>query len=205
MNRSVRFAAAVAGLALWVIAAPVFAQEAKEVHPGSEAFDPDASDVALSELLDRLFGQLHKAGDADQARLIEQAIWKVWSRSGSPSADLLLAQAEKAMRARAFPSALAILDTVIDLKPEFAEAWNKRATAYYLMRRFDQSLADIDRVLELEPRHFGALAGRGLILRELGKDRDALAAYRRALAIHPNMAGPQKAVKELSAGIEQDI
>lgn len=205
MNRYACLAAALAGLALAAGPSLATAQEAQEVHPGNEAFDPDAAEASLSELLDRLFGRLHSAGDADQAKLIEQAIWKVWSRSDSPSAELLLAQAEKAMRARAFPSALAILDTVIDLKPDFAEAWNKRATTYYLMRRFDQSLADIDQVLELEPRHFGALAGRGLILRELGKDREALEAYRRALAIHPNMPGPKKAVRELGAEIEQEI
>jgi tetratricopeptide (TPR) repeat protein len=205
MNRFAVVAAALVGLSFWAVPAPAPAQEAKEAHPGNELFNPDAADVTTAELLDRLFGQLHQARDDDQAKLIEQAIWKVWSRSGSSSADLLLAQAEKAMRARAYPTAIAILDTVIDLKPDFAEAWNKRATTYYLMRRFDQSLADIDRVLELEPRHFGALAGRGMILRAQGKKREALEAFRRALTIYPEMPGPKGAVKELTPEVEQDI
>jgi tetratricopeptide (TPR) repeat protein len=205
MNRFACFAAALVALTLGTIAPLASAQEAKEAHPGTEAFDPEAKDVPMAELLDRLFGQLHRAANADQAKLIEQAIWKVWSRSGSPSADLLLAQAEKAMRARSFAPAIAILDTVIELKPDFAEAWNKRATTYYLMGRLDQSLADIDRVLELEPRHFGALAGRGMILMDLGKKREALEAYRRALTIYPEMPGPKGAVKELAPEVEQEI
>jgi tetratricopeptide (TPR) repeat protein len=192
-------------LALAVLASTAPAQEARETHPEAERLDPEASQIKTGELLDRLFGQLHQASDEDSAHLIEQAIWKVWGHSGSPTADLLLVQAQKAMQARAFPQAIAILDTIIDREPNFAEAWNKRATTYYLMRQFDQSLADIERVLDLEPRHFGALAGRGMIMRELGRDREALEAYRRALAIHPQMPGPKRAVEELSAEVEKDI
>ncbi len=206
MSRSAVLAALLAGLVASTGAHLVLAKDAKVTpHPSASPLNPDARDVTRAELLDSLFGRLHKTHNEEEAKIIAQAIWKLWRRSGSPSADLLLAQGQKAMNARAFPTALAIFDTVIELKPDFAEAWNERATTYFLMRQFDQSLVDIDKVLKLEPRHFGALAGRGRILQEMGKKREALKAYRRALAIYPEMPGPQRAVKKLSAEVEQDI
>ncbi len=206
MSRFAVFAALLAGLVASTGAQPALARDTTVTpHPGTNPLNPDARDVTRAELLDSLFGRLHGTKNEEEAKIIAQAIWKLWRRSGNPSADLLLAQGLKAMNARAFPTALAILDTVIELKPDFAEAWNERATTYFLMRRFDDSLADIDKVLTLEPRHFGALAGRGMILQETGKKRQALDAYRRALAIYPEMPGPRKAVKDLSAEVEQDI
>jgi tetratricopeptide (TPR) repeat protein len=83
------------------------------------------------------------------------------------------------------PLALPILDDIVAQKPDWAEGWNKRATVLYLMGEYDRSLADIDRALALEPRHFGALAGIGLIRIEKGETREALAAFRRALAVNP--------------------
>ncbi len=202
MIRSATFAAALVGMALSATTLPGLAAQ---TQPDAKMPDTKTPDLSRPALLDRLFGLLHGTHNADQAKLIEAAIWKAWSHSGSPSADLLLVQAVAAMKAQAYPTAIAILDTVIEMKPDFAEAWNKRATVYFLMREFDHSLADIDQVLKLEPRHFGALAGRGMIYQELGKKREALKAYRRALSIYPEMPGPRKAVKELAPEVEQAI
>ena len=206
MSRTAFFAALLAGSLALAGAHSVIAKDAKVTpHPGTTSLNPKARDVTRAELLDSLFGRLHESRNEDESKIIAGAIWKLWRQSDSPSADLLLLQGRKAMNARAFPQALAILDTVIKLKPDFAEAWNERATTYFLMRRFDKSLADIKQVLKLEPRHFGALAGRGMILKEMGKKRAALKAFRRALAIYPEMPGPKKAVKELGAEVEQNI
>ncbi len=159
----------------------------------------------IAQVLDRLFGQLHKANDERAAKAVEQAIWQLWTQSGSPTADALLQQATRAMSASAYPVALRILDTIVEIKPDFAEAWNKRATVYYLERQFEKSLSDIDVVLDLEPRHFGALSGLGMIRREMGDDKGALEAFRRALVIHPHQTGAKRAVKELETEFEQKI
>ena len=78
--------------------------------------------------------------------------------------------------------ALKLLDAIIDIKPDYVEAWNRRATIYYLNKDYGHALADIREVLAREPRHFGALSGLGMILQDIGDDKHALEAFRRALA-----------------------
>ena len=157
------------------------------------------------EVLDQLFGRLHLVKDPERAGVLAGAIARLWNRSGSPSADILLVQADRAMKAGKTSTAISILSAIVDQYPDFAEAWNKRATAYFIARDFDRSIADIKEVLKREPRHFGALSGLGLIYRERGKDKKALEAFRRALAIHPFLKDAKKAIKRLSGKVEQDI
>ena len=168
------------------------------------AQQPDASPTAAQQI-DRLLGELHEAEDEASAKRIEQSVWQAWMRSGSPTVDLLVQQAEKAIGENQHRIAISILSAAIELEPDFPEAWNRRATAYYLNRQYKRSLADAERVLELEPRHFAALAGLGVLHRELGDDRAALQAFRRALAIHPFLSVARRAVKELELEVEQDI
>ena len=181
-----------------ILAAALTGASALAQQPGSDSRPP-------SEVLDGLLGQLHQAEDEASAKAIERAVWKAWMRSGSPTVDLLVQQAEKAMAESQHRIAISILTTAIELRPDFAEAWNRRATVYYLDRQFKRSLADAERVLELEPRHFAALAGLGVLHRELGDKRAALDAFRRALAIHPNLPMARRAVRELELEVEQDI
>lgn len=166
---------------------------------------PAAFGQDRDEALDQLLGQLHQAEDEAAAELLEQAVWKAWMRSGSPTVDLLVQQAENAMAADEHAVAISILSTAIELEPDFPEVWNRRATAYYLDRQYELSLADAERVIELEPRHFAALAGIGMLQQELGNERAALDAFRRALAIHPFLPVARRAVKELELEVEQDI
>ena len=148
-----------------------------------------------SDMLDRLFARLGKATNKEEAQTVEQAIWKLWMTSDSPTAEILLAQAVKASAAGDNESALKILDGLIDVHPEFMEAWNRRATVYFLMGRYAESLADIDQVLAREPRHFGALSGLGMIKRKLGDLAAARTAFGDALAINPNMDGVKRALE----------
>lgn len=175
--------------------------ESLQPHAKLQQSEPVSSEM----LLDRLFGQLRKAENESVAKVVEKAIWSLWSQSTSPTANALLGQASKAMAASNFRMAIRLLDTAIELKPDFAEAWNKRATAFYLDGNFESSESDIERVLELEPRHFGALSGLGLIRRELGDEAGALKAFRRALSIHPHLPAAVRAVKELESEFEQRI
>jgi tetratricopeptide (TPR) repeat protein len=147
--------------------------------------------------LDRLFGSLQaNTGLRDPAKT-EAAIWRLWSQSDSKTYDVILGQGVRAMDSLEFNIAEAFFSEVIAAKPDYAEAFNKRATLFYIMRRFDESLADIEKVLDLEPRHFGALAGRGMIYQQQNKIQLAIGAYRDALQINPSMANVQHALEAL--------
>jgi len=193
--------APIAALLLPLMSLPVVAEEVRE--PASEVARKSPAE-ARADTLDSLFARLHRVKSEDEARLAEQAIWQLWMSSDSPTAELLLKQAAAAMNKAEFDAALAILDRLVAVHPDFAEAWNKRATLYFMMGRYDDSLADIDKVLDLEPRHFGALSGRGMILRKEGKFSEALEAFRDALAVNPSMGSVRDAVQELEK-LEQPI
>ena len=98
--------------------------------------------------------------------------------------------------------AIKLLDQIIQIRPSYTEAWNRRATAYYMKKEFNRSLADIRQVLAREPRHFGALAGLGLIMQDLGDDKRALEIYRKALAIHPRLPRVPDLIKTLTEKVE---
>jgi tetratricopeptide (TPR) repeat protein len=160
--------------------------------------------VALAEdtaKLDGLFDRL-KTAEAAEAGRIETEIWIEWSKSGSPAIDLLLQRGKDAMDLGDFPAAIEHFSAVIDQAPDFSEAWNGRATAYYMAGEFGPSVADIAQVLKLNPRHFGALSGLAMILEETGKPETALKAYRAALAIHPHLQGATEAVERLETEAE---
>ena len=135
--------------------------------------------------LDDLFEQLRAAPDPATAQGITDQIWIYWTTPADPALAARM-QEVLALRMNAdFPGVIALLDEIIAEHPTYAEAWNQRATIYYLLRNFDQSMADIEKVLELEPRHFGALVGRAVMYKEQGKDDLALKDMLAAMAIHP--------------------
>ncbi len=109
---------------------------------------------------------------------------------------------ESAADNKDFDLAIRLLNAIIDIRPDFTEAWNRRATVYYTKKDFGRALADIHEVLAREPRHFGALSGLGIILQELGDEKHALDAFRRALAIHPHLERVPDLVKSLGEKIE---
>ena len=148
-----------------------------------------------AEQLDILVAHLRTPGIASEP--VEQKIWALWAASDSPTAEVLLQQAARAIDGRAPAEALSILDRLVGAFPDYAEAWNKRATLYFMMKRDDQALQDIDKVLDLEPRHFGALAGRGVILQRQKKYSAAREAYERALAVNPTLEQVKDALKAL--------
>lgn len=143
---------------------------------------PEAA--ARQQRLDALFGRLKATKDEAEGDAVVAEIWQVWMQSGDAALDEAMQRAVLAM-GHVPGLALPILDDIVARAPQWAEGWNKRATALFLLGEYDRSLADIDRVLALEPRHFGALAGQGFIRMNQGESRQALAALRRALAVNP--------------------
>jgi len=152
--------------------------------------------------LERLFSALKVAPDDESAKFVENRIWAIWLASASDTANLLMGRAKTAADAKDFDLAIRLLNAIIDIRPDFIEAWNRRATIYYARKDYARSLADIREVLAREPRHFGALSGLGIILQELGDDKQALDVYRRALAIHPHLERIPDLVKKLTDKID---
>jgi tetratricopeptide (TPR) repeat protein len=152
--------------------------------------------------LDFLFGALKAAPDEASAKHVEARIWALWLQTPSDTAALLMMRAKTAMDAQQMDVALKLLDAVVKLRPDYVEAWNRRATLFYLRNDYTHSLQDIEQVLIREPRHFGALAGLGMIMQDLGDDKRALDAFRKALAINPHLDKVPELVKALSEKIE---
>jgi tetratricopeptide (TPR) repeat protein len=152
--------------------------------------------------LDRLFEALKIAPDDESAKYVENRIWAMWIATDSDTTTLLMTRVKAAVDAKDLDLGIKLLTAVIEIKPDYIEAWNRRATLYYTKKDFDRSLADIHEVLKREPRHFGALSGLGMIMQELGDDKHALEAFRRALAVHPHLEHIPDLVKQLSDKVE---
>jgi tetratricopeptide (TPR) repeat protein len=161
---------------------------------------PQLSDLSLDEL----FAELPKKANSRAGRRIEQEILSRFNRSGSDTADLLVSWATKSMEDKDYPLALDILDQAIMLKPDFAEAWNKRATVYYLTDDYSASIADIRQTLALEPRHFGALAGLGMIFQAMDRDEEAAEVFRRTLEINPQLDKIKESLERLEKELAQN-
>jgi tetratricopeptide (TPR) repeat protein len=175
-------------------------QPPKPVEPPSTL--PRAQTGDKTHNLDRLFEALKVAPDEESAKFVENRIWAIWLASNSDTANLLMGRAKTATDAKDFDLAIKLLNAVIDMRPDFTEAWNRRATIYYLKKDFARSVEDIHEVLAREPRHFAALSGLGIILQELGDERHALDAFRRALAVHPHLERIPDLVKRLTEKVD---
>jgi tetratricopeptide (TPR) repeat protein len=191
-------------LALAILLLPVGGAVRAEPGGWTEAPDkvPRAPRGDRTKNLDFLFEALKAAPDADAAKLVEGRIWSIWLASGSDTADLLMSRVKTATDAKDSKLAIRLLDAVIELKPDYIEAWNRRATLHFANKDYSKSLADIRQVLAREPRHFGALTGLGVIMQEFNEDKFALEAFRRALAVNPHLQKVPDFVKSLIEKVE---
>jgi tetratricopeptide (TPR) repeat protein len=153
--------------------------------------------------LDNCFERLARAQSEDEAQNLEAMIWRLWTASGIEMVDGLLNSGSKAMASGQFAPALALFNGIIEMTPEFAEAWNKRGTLYYLIGEYDLAVTDITCTLKLEPRHFGALSGLGMIHLQRSEKQEALRAFEDALAVHPHLSGARSAVENITKSLEQ--
>jgi tetratricopeptide (TPR) repeat protein len=154
--------------------------------------------------LDKLFMRLKETSKSDVATKLEDKIWQAWLHSGRKDIDALMAKGTFLMNHHQLDDALEQFNQVVDKDPGYAEGWNKRATAYYLLGDLAQSMKDIKKTLNLEPRHFGALSGMGLIFSQLGDREAALQAYREVLRINPNAFDAKQQIKVLQSKILED-
>ena len=153
--------------------------------------------------LERLFNDL-KVDNVSLANVVEQKIWKVWStHPNSKDLTMMLTLGSDFVNNKELEKAIEIFSNVIDLDPSWAEAWNKRATVYYMIGEFEKSQADINKVLELESRHFGALAGQGLVNIELKNYEKAIKSYQQAQEIYPSMQSPNIMIEKIKKLIKK--
>jgi tetratricopeptide (TPR) repeat protein len=194
--------AAVLGAAL---ALPAHAQEEGGNGPAWAQPPSDLPPVAHGDPmsnLDTLFAALKIAPNEEAAKAIESRIWAVWMISGSDTCNLLMARAKAVVETKDYDLAIKLLTAIVEINPNYVEAWNERAVVYYLKDDYAHAIADLGEVLAREPRHFGALSGLGLMLQEIGDDKDALNAYRDALKIDPHLEHVPDVVRELSEKVE---
>ena len=157
----------------------------------------------LEKQIDRLFNDL-KIENASTSYQIEQKIWKLWSTHPyNEKLTKMLNEGSNLVNKQKFEEAIVIFSKVIDLDPEWAEAWNKRATVYYMVGDFQKSQDDINKVLELEDRHFGALAGQGLVNIQLENYEKAIMSYEKAQQIYPTMKSPTIMIERIKELIKQ--
>ncbi len=177
-QKSQLVAAVAAGL--WLAAVPPLSAETPEA----------------TKQLNDLFAELAQPGRQDWEQ-VENEIGRIWSQSGSPSMDLLLKRGNDAIAAEDYPTAVEHFSALIDHAPDFAEGWNGRATAYYLMGEYALAINDVEHVLVLNPRHFGALSGLAFMLEQMGEPELALKALREVQKINPNRPNINEAVTRL--------
>ena len=159
----------------------------------------DERDIKLNQLFIEL-----KVNQSNDAFIVEQEIWKLWSTH--PTDMKLTARLEEGaqfVRTQQLSKAIEIFTEVIKLDQNWAEAWNKRATVFYMMGKFKQSQEDIDKVLALEARHFGALAGQGLVNIQLKNYEKAIFSYQQVKEIHPSMQSPEIMIRRIEELIKQ--
>ena len=177
---------------------PAVSIEPKPAEPGAR---PNA-ETRRPSTLDDLFARLAAAADETEAKGIENLIERRFARSGSDTADLLMSRAVEALESKDAPLAIELLDRVTQLRPGWAEAWHRRAAAFYLLEDPADAMADLHKALTAEPRHFAAWAALGHVYMASGDKRRALDAYRKALALHPFLEDAKKVIGRISPEID---
>jgi Tfp pilus assembly protein PilF len=152
--------------------------------------------------LDQLFERLAASATEAEASGIAEQIARIWTRSGSDTLDLLMERVEQANKGGDHITALDLLDSILALKPDFTEAYSRRAAVHFQLKDMDAAMRDLRQTLSMEPRHFQALAGVGMVYQTGGEPKLALKAFREALKINPHLKGIRQAAERLA--VEHD-
>jgi tetratricopeptide (TPR) repeat protein len=153
--------------------------------------------------LDDLFARLHEATTPAEIEALQEGIWQIWLMTGHPLLDKHLEAGMRAMAAGDYTLAIQEFTFLVEASPEYAEGWNKRATAYYLRGEYKASLDDARQTLRLEPRHFGALSGRATMLLHLGDIAGSFRTLQRLERLCPNWPGLQNRLRDLRDQLDE--
>jgi predicted Zn-dependent protease len=158
---------------------------------------PSRQPPAAPRRLKGLFRDLARPEPPEAADDIEDLIWALWISHEDPAAEETMAAAIEAMASGALKQARPLLDHLVETHPDWAEAWNKRATLAFIEKRDADSVRDIEQVLRREPRHFAAVSGFGQICLRNGHLNEARVAFQVALSMNPHLEGLQELIDEL--------
>jgi Flp pilus assembly protein TadD len=162
------------------------------------------SDNGMANVLDTLFAKLQSTTDPMAAQALEQAIWEQWTMVPDPGQRELMLRGIGEMQQQELQTAVATFSKLIEIAPDLSEAWNKRATVYWLLGNFDASISDICETVKREPRHFGAYSGLGMIRAQMGEPARAAAAFELARKYNPHIAGIDAEIVRLKAEAGSD-
>ncbi len=157
--------------------------------------------IGTSEVIPALVDAL-KNDDRGTRYNAEYALWEIWSHSGDDAVDAMLADGKDLLKNEAYQQAVTLFTTVIEAAPSFAEGYNQRAIAYFMLEEWSKAIRDCKQTITLNPHHFGAFAGMGHVYVRLGKIEEAIEAYKRALIINPNLISIAEAVLRLHRQLE---
>jgi tetratricopeptide (TPR) repeat protein len=200
-------AALALGLLLGSSLCPAWSQDGAAPRPAAPPAAKQGSALPKTpaereKTLSDLYALLATADDEESAKAIADAIERIWLHSGSATIDLLMERSIKAMAEKKTELALKLLDSVVELAPDFTEAWNRRAYVHFVQNDIQHALGDLRRTLALDPHHFKALDGLGQILREIGQKKAALKAFKELLDVNPYWSGAKQAVEELEREVD---
>ena len=158
--------------------------------------------IGTSEVIPALVDAL-KNNDRGTRYNAEYALWEIWSQSGDDSVDAMLVDGKNLLKNEAYQQAVECFTTVIETNPNFAEGYNQRAIAYFMLEEWSKAIRDCKQTITLNPHHFGAFAGMGHVYVRLGKIEEAIEAYKQALIINPNLISIAEAVLQLHRQLEK--
>jgi tetratricopeptide (TPR) repeat protein len=160
------------------------------------------SQKALENLSQDLLDKLETIESETEAATIEEEIWDAWLVSGSATVDIMMKRGLEYQESEDAESARDMFDRAIAIKPDYAEAWNRRALLFFNDGKYDEAIADLESTLTYEPRHFGAWIGLGMIFESIERPEAALKAYRNALDIHPHALAAKQGEARMSRIVE---
>ena len=155
--------------------------------------------------LENLFITLSSSSDKQVIRSTENQIWKIWFAHPNSDVERLMQIGVQRMNNNRQSEAMIIFNQLVENFPNYAEAWNRRATLHYIVGNFQESIDDIERVLSLEPRHFGALSGLGLVYLQLDELSKAKQAFEDLIKVHPNSPYARENLRRVNEDLRLNV